>query len=123
LLTLKTIEMSNEEKNLIVDLTFEFSLLIIDYTEELERLKKNRMAWQLFDAGTSVGANVNESQNAESRADFIHKMKVAAKEGSESHYWLRLCKNSKNYPACDDLLERIAIINKILSKIISSSKK
>ncbi|MBK7440888.1 MAG: four helix bundle protein [Bacteroidetes bacterium] len=115
--------MSNEEKNLIVDLTFEFSLLIIDYTEELEKLKKNRMAWQLFDAGTSVGANVNESQNAESRADFIHKMKIAAKEGSESHYWLRLCKHSKNYPACDDLLERIVIINKILTKIISSSKK
>ena len=86
--------MSNEEKNLIVDLTFEFSLLIIDYTEELEKLKKNRMAWQLFDAGTSVGANVNESQNAESRADFIHKMKIAAKEGSESQYWLRLCKHA-----------------------------
>ena len=89
--------MSNEEKNLIVDLTFEFSLLIIDYTEELEKLKKNRMAWQLFDAGTSVGANVNESQNAESRADFIHKMKIAAKEGSESQYWLRLCKHAKLY--------------------------
>ena len=115
--------MSNEEKNLIVDLTFEFSLLIIDYTEELEKLKKNRMAWQLFDAGTSVGANVNESQNAESRADFIHKMKIAAKEGSELQYWLRLCKKTKNYPECDDLLERIVVINKILSKIISSSKK
>ena len=115
--------MSNEEKNLIVDLTFEFSLLIIDYTEELEKLKKNRMAWQLFDAGTSVGANVNESQNAESRADFIHKMKIAAKEGSELQYWLRLYKKKKNYPECDDLLERIVVINKILSKIISSSKK
>ena len=114
--------MSNPEKNLIVDLTFEFSLLIIKYTEELESLKKYRMAWQLFDAGTSIGANVNESQNAESKADFIHKLKIAAKEGSESLYWLRLCRDSINYPDCSELLERVIVINKILSKIIATTR-
>ncbi len=114
---------SEFEDNLIVQLTFEFSLLIIDYTEVLESLGKKNLAWQLFDAGTSIGANVNESQNAESKADFIHKMKVAAKEGDESEYWLRLCKHSKNYPNCDELLERINVINKVIGKIISTSRR
>lgn len=113
---------SKFEDNLIVQLTFEFSLLIIDYTELLESLGKKNLAWQLFDSGTSIGANVNESQNAESKADFIHKMKIAAKEGEESDYWLRLCKHSKNYPNCDELLVRANVINKILGKIISTSK-
>ena len=71
---------SKFEDNLIVQLTFQFSLLIIDYTEMLESRGKKNLAWQLFDAGTLIGANVNESQNAEIKADFIHKMKITAKE-------------------------------------------
>lgn len=114
--------MDKYNDNLIVQLTFEFSLLIMDYCDILEEMGKRKIAWQLFDAGTSIGANVNESQNAESKADFIHKMKIAAKEGDESDYWLRLCKYSKKYPDCDDLLERLDIINKIIGKIISTSK-
>lgn len=113
---------SKYEDNVIVQLTFEFSLQIIDYTEVLEALGKKNLAWQLFDSGTSIGANVNESQNAESKADFIHKMKVAAKEGDETDYWLRLCQESKNYPNCDELLDRVNVINKILGKIISTSR-
>lgn len=115
--------MNRYEDNLIVQLTFEFSLLIMDYTETLEQMGNRKMAWQLFDAGTSIGANVNESQNAESKADFIHKMKIAAKEADESDYWLRLCKYSKRYPDCDNLLDRLDVINKILGKIIATSKK
>lgn len=65
---------------------------------------------------------MREAQNAESKADFIHKMKIAAKESDETEYWLTLCHLSKNYPDCKDLLIEQSEIMKILSKIISSSK-
>lgn len=81
------------------------------------------MARQLFNSGTSIGANVKEAQNAESKADFIHKMKIAAKEAEETEYWLTLSKLSKNYPDCDELLDKVNSILKVLGKIISSSKK
>ena len=72
--------MRNDKENLIVELSFQFSLKIIEYTEKLESKRRFNMSNQLFKSGTSVGANVREAQNAESKADFIHKMKIAAKE-------------------------------------------
>lgn len=114
--------MEGEKKNLIVDLTFKFSIDIIELTERLEGNRKYNMANQLFRSGTGIGANVREAQSAESRADFIHKIKIASKEAEETEYWLLLCKNSKSYPDCDDLLVQIKSILKVLGKIISSSK-
>ena len=113
---------TNKEKNLIVELTFSFAIRIIKYVEELEKGKKFVIARQLLKAGTSIGANVREAQNAESKIDFIHKMKIAAKEADETEYWLLLCKESDDYPDCDDLLNDCISIAKVLSKIIASSK-
>ena len=107
---------------IIVDLSFEFALAIIEFTELLESKRRYNMANQLFRSGTSIGANVREAQNAESKADFIHKMKIATKEADETTYWLMLCHHSKNYPNPGKLQEQINTINKILSKIIASSK-
>lgn len=115
--------MRNDKKNLIVELTFQFSLAIIEFTELLVSKKKFNMANQLFKSGTSIGANVREAQNAESKNDFIHKMKIAAKEADETEYWLLLCKYAPSYPTNDELLIKINDILNILSKIISSSKK
>ncbi|MBC7868385.1 MAG: four helix bundle protein [Gloeobacteraceae cyanobacterium ES-bin-316] len=112
---------TNKDKNLIVDLTFEFALNIIKYVELLERSQKYVIARQLLKSGTSIGANVREAQNAESKLDFIHKFKIAAKEADETEYWLLLCKNS-GYGICDELLEKCNSIIKVLSKIIASSK-
>lgn len=114
--------MQTDKENLIVDLTFKFSMGIIDFTESLEGLKKYNLANQLFRSGTAIGANVREAQNAESKADFIHKMKMAAKEADETEYWLMLCNASKSYPEPTDLLKEIEAIQKVLSKIISTSK-
>lgn len=83
--------------NLIVNMTFEFALRIIKYSELLESAKKFTIALQVSISGTSVGANVREAQNAESKADFIHKMKIAAKEADETEYWLELCHHSEGY--------------------------
>lgn len=109
-------------ENIILKKTIEFSLLIIDYTEKLEELKKFVIARQLLKSGTSIGANVHEAQNAESKQDFIHKFKLAAKEMEETKYWLILCQNAKSYPSCRELSDRLEEINKIISKIISTSK-
>ncbi|MBI4929689.1 MAG: four helix bundle protein [Bacteroidetes bacterium] len=115
--------MENTKKNLIVELTFQFSLDIIEFSELLESKRKFNMANQLFRSGTGIGANVREAQSEESKADFIHKIKIASKEAEETEYWLLLCKHSKNYPDCDNLLLQIASILKVLGKIISSSRK
>ncbi|MEP7168140.1 MAG: four helix bundle protein [Bacteroidota bacterium] len=62
----------NPEKNLIVNLTFDFALAVIDFTEKLHSEKKFVMANQLLKSGTSIGANVREAQNAESKLDFAN---------------------------------------------------
>jgi len=114
--------MKPESDNLILKLTLEFALGIIEYCELLETHRKFIISQQLLKAGTSIGANVREAQNAESKADFIHKMKIAAKEAGETEYWLLLCKLSKNYPKNEILLEKLEVIKSILGKIIFTSK-
>lgn len=109
--------------NLIIDLTFQFSLNVIEYTEELVVHRKFKMADQLFRSATSVGANVREAQNAESKRDFIHKMKIAAKEADETMYWLELCMVSPHYPQCQELIIKTESISKVLSKIIATTKR
>ena len=111
------------ENNLIVKTTFEFSLAIIDYCELLEGKRRFVIANHLLKAGTIIGHIFWEAQNAESKNDFIHKFKIAAKEMDETEYWLLLCKNSKKYPDVELLLEKIESISKIINKIIASSKK
>ena len=116
---------TNSEKyknNPILRETFEFSILIIGYSELLEEHKKYAIARQIIRSGTSIGANVKEAQNAESRADFIHKFKIAIKEADETEYWLFLCQNLKNYPDTGALIEKLNTIIKMLTKIISTAK-
>jgi len=113
----------SEKPNLIVDLTFNFSLKIIAFTEILEAKRKFNMANQLFRSGTSVGANVSEAQGAESKDDFRHKCKIAYKEAEETEYWLKLCKHAASYPFEQDMLDGVQSIIKILGKIISTTKK
>ena len=108
--------------NLIVKLTFEFALEVIDYCETLESKRKFVLANQLLKSGTSIGANVWEAQNAESKNDFIHKFKIAAKEMDETEYWLLLCKHTRNYQKNESLLKKLESISKVINKIISSSK-
>ncbi len=90
--------MENQKENKILDLTFQFALDIIEFSKELENQLKFVITRQLLKSGTSIGVNVREAQSAESKADFIHKIKIATKEVEETEYWLQLCKFSKNYP-------------------------
>jgi four helix bundle protein len=112
-----------KQENIILKLGFEFSLDIIEFAESLEEKKKFVLAKQLLRSGTSIGANIKEAQNSESRIDFIHKLKIAAKEAGETEYWLLLCMHAKGYPYNEFLLEKLLSIQKLLSKIIRSSKR
>ena len=114
--------MRNDKENVIVDKTIEFSISIIKYCEVLEQDRKYVIARQLLSSATSIGANVFEAQNAESKADFIHKMKIAAKEASETLYWLILCERSETYKFDKQTRNDLDEIIRILSKIIASSK-
>lgn len=111
------------DSNIILKLTFDFSLTIIEYCEELEVQKKFIIARQLLKSGTSIGANSMEAQNAESTADFIHKFKIAAKEADETQYWLMLCDHSKSYPNCQHLFKRLEEIQKVLSSILGTARR
>ncbi|MGD0583769.1 MAG: four helix bundle protein [Bacteroidales bacterium] len=114
--------MRNDKGNIIVEKSFQFALKIIEFCEILEDSRKFVIARQLLRSGTSIGANIREAQNAESKTDFVHKIKIAAKEADETQYWLMLCKESSSYPVNNQLLDDVIELIKILSKIISSSK-
>jgi len=116
--------MRDDRHNYIVDLSFQVALKIVDFTEQLRQFRKFEMASQLFKSGTSIGANIREAQNAESKTDFIHKFKVAAKEAEETEYWLSLCNASASYPSpSSDLLQKIKSTILVISKIIGTSKR
>lgn len=114
--------MQVQTENIILKKTIEFALAVIDYAELLESQKKYVIARQFLRSGTAIGANVHEAQNAESKSDFIHKFKIAAKEVEETKYWLVLCQNSKNYPACEHLTNLLSEIDRIITKIIATTK-
>ncbi len=112
-----------KQDNVIPNLTFDFSLLIIEYAEQLNEMNKFVLSNQIIKSGTSIGANVKEAQNAESKSDFIHKFKVAAKEADEVEYWLLLAQYSKFYPETTTLLNQLTEIQKKINKIIQHQKK
>ncbi len=85
-----------QKENAILNLTIEFSIELIPFVEKLEKERKFIVANQLLKSGTSIGANVHESQNAESKSDFIHKLKIAHKEADETIYWLTICEKLIN---------------------------
>jgi four helix bundle protein len=89
----------------------------------VETKREYVLSKQFLRSGTAVGALIREAQNAESKADFIHKFKIAAKEIEETIYWLELCKFSNNYPNVDDLIEQVNNISRIVNKIIITSKQ
>ena len=109
--------------NPVVRLSFELALAVLAYVEVLEDGRRYVVARQLLRCGTSVGANVREAQHAESRADFVHKCKIAAKEAEETDYWLQLCTHAPAYPTPPaPLNDTLLSVRRLLARIIISSK-
>lgn len=74
--------------NIIVDLSMDFSVSIVNLCDSIKG--KSAIVNQLLRSGTSIGANIHEANYASSRADFIAKMQIALKECYETEYWLEL---------------------------------
>jgi four helix bundle protein len=95
----------------------------IQYCSLLDAQKKYAISNQLIRSATAIGANIRESNSAESLRDFVHKMKIAHKELLESEYWIELCHESAGYPDCSMLQPQVIELKRILNAIISTSMK
>jgi four helix bundle protein len=113
-------------RNVIKEKSYQFALRIIKLDQYLRKEKKELvLSKQVLRSGTSIGALIRESEQAESKADFIHKMAVALKEANETDYWLNLLKDSNLIPEnlFDSFKTDIDEILKLLTSIIRSAKK
>jgi len=112
-------------KNVIKEKSLEFAIRIVNLYKYLTDSKKEFiMSKQLLRSGTAIGALVRESEHAESKADFIHKLSVALKEANETDYWLELLYRTdyltqKQYQSIN---ENIIELLKLLTSIIKTSK-
>ena len=117
----------NEKKNIIKDRSFLFAKRIIKLYKYLTESKKEFViSKQLLRSGTAIGALVREAQNAESRADFIHKLGVAQKECDESLYWLELLYESDYLIEIEFISiqkEAIDLLKMIRSAVITTKSK
>ena len=105
--------------------SFLFSVRIVKLCKYLQEDKKEYLlSKQLMRAGTSIGANVAEAEQAQSRADFIAKLSIALKEASETNYWLRLL-HATDYLTDSQYLSIITDckeLEKLLTSIIKTSR-
>jgi len=106
--------------------TFEFALDIIELYKYIINKNEYILSKQLIRSGTSIGANIQEAQAAETKKDFIAKMSIASKEARETLYWLRLLDKSgylKTYNNADIIIDKTKSIINIITKIIITAKK
>jgi four helix bundle protein len=110
----------------IVERTFQFALAIVRLCKDCERRNNSArtLARQLLRSGTSIGANVEEAQSGQSRADFVNKYSIALKEARETAYWLRLLIESGDCaPDAGNALRKEADeLKKIIASIIVKTK-
>ena len=111
--------------NIIEEKSFQFAVRIVRLSQYLRESKREFvLSKQVLRSGTSIGANVAESQHAQSRADFINKLEIALKEASETKYWLRLLKETGyiSDSEYDSIFPECAELEKILVRIVKTSK-
>lgn len=114
-----------KENNVLLTKTYSYALKIIELYLHLVKVEKEYiLSKQLLKSGTSIGANAEEAIGAQSRKDFKSKLSIAYKEARESHYWLRLLKDSGvvNESQVKALLIDCHEIMKILGSIVKTLK-
>ena len=111
--------------NTVESKSFVFAVRIVKLCQHLQSSKKEFvLSRQLLRAGTSIGANVAESQQAQSRADFISKLSIALKEAVETNYWLRLLQATDLLTEAEfsSIIADCKELEKLLTSIIKSTK-
>ncbi|SFU43592.1 four helix bundle protein [Pustulibacterium marinum] len=116
--------MENPKENIIVTKSYQFAIHIVELCKTLQENKEYTLSKQLLKSGTSIGANVEEAVGGISKKDFRAKMSIAYKEARESHYWLRILKDTSyiSKEKFDALEIELLPILKILYRIIETSK-
>ena len=114
-------------RNEVLELSFEFAVKIVGFTKIVMKNSRDNfvIANQLLKSGTSIGANVEEANGAQSKKDFTAKMYIAFKEARETNYWLRLIKETGivQYNEIDELIKESISLIKLLSKITKSLRE
>ena len=114
--------MSYQKKgNAIVDKSFYFACDIVNYSDKLKEKRYFEIANQLLRSGTSIGANVRESQRGVSTKDFKNKLGIALKEADETLFWLDLIEETKVHHVSSKLREDCEVLIKLLVSIIKNS--
>ncbi|SCX77742.1 four helix bundle protein [Alkaliphilus peptidifermentans] len=112
--------------NILENKSYRFSLQIVKLSRYMKNSKKEYdISRQLLRSGTSVGANIVEAQDAESKKDFIHKLSISLKEANETRYWLRLIRDSHEVEKeiVEPLLEECNNLRYLLISIIKKTKE
>ncbi len=114
------------KENLLIDKSIAFAARIVKLHQYLNKDKKETMiSKQIVRSGTSIGANINEANYGQSKADFISKMHIALKETAETEYWIKLLYMSEyiddkmSVSLLNDCLE----IKRILISSINTAKE
>lgn len=113
------------KENVVKDKSFAFALRVVKLCRYLSEAKREFvLSKQLLRSGTAIGALVREAEQAESKADFIHKMAIALKEANETDYWIELLYQSDtlNQTEYNSINPEIIELCKLLTSIIKSSK-
>lgn len=113
------------ESNEVVERSYKFSLEIIKICLNLPKNSAGyAISNQLIRSGTSIGANIEEAQDAMSRADFAKCMNISLKEARETKYWLKLLKDSNlvEEKVVNASLENLGHLLRILTKIVKTVK-
>ncbi len=111
--------------NAVRERSYEFAKRIIGLVRYIGQDRvTTALCQQLMRAGTSIGANVEEAQAAQSKRDFVHKMSIARKESREAHYWLRLFRDCEVAPPSrlGNMIEECDQLVRILTSIVRTAE-
>lgn len=114
------------KENILKDRAYKFALRSVKLYQFLSNEKKEFvMSKQVLKSGTSIGANIEEANQAQSKVDFIHKLSISQKEAFETHYWIRILRDSDylSEKIAESLLDDCEEIQKLITSSIKTAKK
>ena len=113
-----------EKKNIVKEKSFLFAIEIVGLYKVLAERKEFVLSRQMLRSGTSIGANIREAEQAQSKADFIHKLSISLKEANETEYWLELLFETQYISESEflNMKPKIMEVLKLLTSIINTSK-
>ena len=113
------------KENILKEKSYRFALRIVKLYQHLAKQHEFVLSKQVLRSGTSVGANVEDAGQAQSKADFVHKLSIAQKESFETHYWIRLLRDGGllSLQLAESLLTDCVELQKLITASIKTAKR